>query len=333
MFNPIAAFRSEGERTEGKQYSLGYKIKNVLRVAWTLPFVLSSLTGVASALTIRQEWLMALMIPLDVLLLAMFVNLSNDYFDHKSGADKLRFTLLDQAFEEIVVKEKGGKSIYWQGNSFDRGLISDRTGKAILVLLAVGAVALSIPIVLYGGWIVLLLGAIAFFLSYFYTAPPLNLGARGLGELDVLASFTMISFFSFYVIAQQFSWSALIIGIIVGIGAMIMRIVDEMSGKEAHIAAGEKDLVVRFGVDKVTSILIGILALMYGLILVLVSYDLTFALLLLTLPFAVSMIRHLRDKEDKFREMRPVLDALRLSLVQAILVVISLSMQTVWTSA
>jgi 1,4-dihydroxy-2-naphthoate octaprenyltransferase len=275
---------------------------------------------------------MAFMIPLDVLLLAMFVNLSNDYFDHKSGADKLRFTLLNQAYEEIVVKEKGGSSIYWQGNSFDRGLISDQTGKAIMALLVVGAVALSIPIVLYGGWIVLLLGAIAFFLSYFYTAPPLNFGARGLGELDVLASFAMISFFSFYVIAQQFSWPALMVAIIVGIGAMIMRIVDEMSGREAHIAAGENDLVVRFGVDTVTKILIGILAVMYGLVFVLVYHNLTFALLFLTLPFGVSMIRHLRDKEDKFREMRPVLDALKLSLVQALLVIISLSMQTVLTS-
>ena len=124
---------------EGQQYSLDYKVKNVLRVAWTLPFVLSSITGVAYALTIKQEWLMALMIPLDVLLLAMFVNLSNDYFDHKSGADKLRFTLMNQAFEEIVVKEKGGNSIYWQGNSFDRGLISDKTGKALMVSLTIGA--------------------------------------------------------------------------------------------------------------------------------------------------------------------------------------------------
>jgi 1,4-dihydroxy-2-naphthoate octaprenyltransferase len=194
-------------------------------------------------------------------------------------------------------------------------------------------VALSIPIVLYGGWIVLLLGAVAFFLSYFYTAPPLNLGARGLGEVDVLISFTMISFFSFYVISQQLYWPALIVAIIVGIGAMIMRVVDEMSGKEAHIAAGEKDLVVRFGVDKVTNLLIGILAVMYGLILILTYHNLTFALLFLTVPFGVSMIKHLRNKEDKFREMRPVFDALRLSLVQAALVVISLSMQTVLTFA
>jgi 1,4-dihydroxy-2-naphthoate octaprenyltransferase len=332
MFNPFVAFGREGERMEAKQYSLGYKVKNVLRVAWTLPFVLASITGVTFALTIRQEWLMAFLIPLDVLLLAMFVNLSNDYFDHKSGADKLRFTLLNQAFEEIVVKEKGGKSIYWQGNSFDRGLISEKAGKTILVLLAAGAVALSIPIVLFGGWIVLMLGAIAFFLSYFYTAPPLNLGARGLGELDVMASFTMISFFSFFVIAQQFSWPALVVGIIVGIGAMIMRIVDEMSGKEAHIAAGEKDLVVRFGVDKVAGILIGILVFLYGLVLLLAYYNITFALLFLTLPFGISMISHLRNKADRFRETRPVFDALRLALVQSILVIISLSMQTVLTS-
>jgi 1,4-dihydroxy-2-naphthoate octaprenyltransferase len=104
-----------------------------------------------------------------------------------------------------------------------------------------------------------------------------------------------------------------------------------MSGKEAHIAAGEKDLVVRFGIDKVGNILIAILVVNYILISMLSYYNITFVLLFLALPFAISMIRHLRNKEDKFREMRPVIDALRLSLVQSILVVISLSMQSALT--
>jgi 4-hydroxybenzoate polyprenyltransferase len=91
--------------------------------------------------------------------------------------------------------------------------------------------------------------------------------------------------------------------------------------------------VVRFGIDKVANILVWILAAMYGLVLVLTYHNLTFALLFLTLPFAMRIIRQLKDKDDKFRETRPVLDALKLSLLQAILIIISLSMQTVLTSA
>jgi len=314
-----------------QSHSLSYRIKNVLRIAWTLPFVLASVTGVALALSDRQEWTMAVLIPLDVLFLAMFVNLSNDYFDHRSGADKVRFTILDKAFQEVV-EDKGNTTIYWQGNSFDRGLISDRGGKVLLAVLAAIAVVLAIPIVLFGGWMVLVLGAVAFFLAFFYTAPPLNLGARGLGELDVLASFTMISFFSYFVIVQSFSGEALLIGLIIGLGAMIMRIVDEMSGLEAHLASGEKDLVVRYGIDGATNIVAGILVVLYLVDALLLLFSLTYVLLFLTMPFAARIVRQLRNAADELRVMRPVLDALKLALLDAVLIVISLSMQTVLTS-
>lgn len=314
-----------------ERYSLGYRVKNVLRAMYTLPFVLASITGVAFAMTIDQQWLMAVLIPLDVFFLALFVNLSNDYFDHRSGADKERFEMIDQSFAEEAASGVSS-TLYWQGNSFDRGLISDRGGRLLLASIAAVALALAIPILLYGGWVVLALGAAAFFLSYFYTAPPLNLGARGLGEADVFASFTMMSFFSFYVIAQQFSWEALVIAFTVGINVMLMRIVDEMSGLEAHKKAGEKDLVVRFGIDGATRIIICALGVMYALCAVLTVYDITFAVLFLTLPFSYSMIRHLRDEQDRFHIIRPVLDVLRLATTHAILVVIALSMQSVLTS-
>jgi len=313
-----------------ERYSLGYKVKNVLRVIYTLPFVLASVTGVAFALTIDQQWLIALLIPLDVFFLALFVNLSNDYYDHKSGSDQERFEMIDQSFAEEV-SHKVSRTLYWQGNSFDRGLISEKAGKVLLVGIATTAVLLAIPILLYGGWIVLVLGAIAFFLSFFYTAPPLRLGARGFGELDVFLSFAMMSFFSFYVIAQEFNLEALLIAFTVGINVMLMRIIDEMSGLEAHKKAGEKDLVVRFGIDKVTSIIIGILVAMYALCAMLVAYNITFLLLFLTLPFSINMVRHLRDKQDKFHIIKPVLDVLKLATMHAVLVVIALSMQSALT--
>lgn len=312
------------------QHSLGYRIKNVLRVIYTLPFVLASITGVAFALTLDQQWLIAVLIPLDVFCLALFVNLSNDYYDHKSGSDRERFEMIDQSFAEEA-SYKVSKAIYWQGNSFDRGLITERGGKVLLACIACVALLLAIPILLFGGWIVLLLGAIAFFLSFFYTAPPLNLGARGLGELDVLLSFAMMSFFSFYVIVQQFNLEALIIALTVGMNVMMMRIIDEMSGLEAHKKAEEKDLVVRFGIKTATNIIIGILVAMYALCAVLVTYNLTFLLLFLTLPFSFSMVRHLKDQEDKFHIIRPVMDVLKLATIHAILVVIALSMQSALT--
>jgi 1,4-dihydroxy-2-naphthoate polyprenyltransferase len=312
-------------------YTLGYRVRNVLRIAYTLPFVLASLTGVAYALTVEQEWLLALFIPLDVFILAMFVNLSNDYYDYRSGVDKARFEVMDAAMSDPANKSLTDK-VFWQGNSFDRGLITERTGLILIASLALLAVALSIPIILFGGWLVIVLGLIAFLLAFFYTAPPLNLGARGLGELDVMLSFTLISFFSYYVIVQELSLAPVLIALTVGLNAMNMRIVDEMSGLEAHQRTGEKDLVVIFGVDGAANIMLAAMVAMYCLCAALSYYDPWFLVLFLTVPLAVRAQRRLRDKSDRFRVMRPVLDVLKLAVVHALLVIMVLSMRIAWTS-
>ena len=314
------------------KYSVGYKIKNVLRVAYTLPFVLASITGAVFALTQKTEWLMAFLIPLDVFFLAMFVNLSNDYYDHKSGSDKVRFDLLDKAYEERASGSQKG-TIYWQGNSFDRSLISERGGQLLMAILAGLAVLVAIPIILYGGVLVIVLGLVAFFLSFFYTAPPLHLGSRGLGELDVGISFAFMSFFTYYVIVGRFDWTMLIIAVTVGMNVMNMRIVDQMSGIEAHKLAGEKDLVVRLGIDKATEPMWSIWFLMYALCLVLVYLNWTFVILYLSARLAFQSIRYLRKKEGDLWVVAPVLSTFKLALSHMLLVIVALILQSVLTFA
>lgn len=322
--------QARGPSMEGG-HTFGYRVRNVLRIAYTVPFVLASITGIAFALTIRQEWLMALLIPLDVFALALFVNLSNDYYDFRSGVDKARFEVMDAAMADPANKGLTDK-VFWQGNSFDRGLISRKGGLALMASLALIAILLSIPIVLFGGWLVLALGLIAFFLAFFYTAPPLNLGARGLGEVDVLLSFAMISFFSYYVIVQEPALVPILIAATVGMNAMLMRIMDEMSGLEAHLRTGEKDLVVRFGVDGAADIMLGILVAMYALCAALCYFDLLFLVLFMTVPLALRAQRRLRDRGDQFRVMRPVLDIFKMAVGHALLAIIALSTRIFLTS-
>ena len=71
------------ETIDNSNHSIAWKAKEVLRIAYTLPFVMASVAGVAFALTMSDEWLLAFLIPLDVFFLALLVNFSNDYFDHK----------------------------------------------------------------------------------------------------------------------------------------------------------------------------------------------------------------------------------------------------------
>ena len=237
-----------GEVQYGDVNGLWDKVRNVFRISYTLNFVFAALVGVAFAWTVVPEWTIGTLIVLDVFFLALFVNISNDYFDHKSGADENRWKKYSVANDKDL-REMFNEKIYWSGNAFDRGIVSDRTGKVIIASLAVIAVLLAIPILLFGGWMVLLMGGVAFFLSYFYTAPPLNLGARGLGEVDVLLSFTFLSLFPYVVLVNDINLEMFLISITVGLCVMLLRSVDQMSGYEAHKAAGEKDFSVRFGLD------------------------------------------------------------------------------------
>ena len=71
---------------------------------------------------------MALLVPMDVFFLALFVNFSNDYFDHKSGVDKKRFADADkETMDEVTALFN--QNVFWSGNSFDKGLISEKQGK------------------------------------------------------------------------------------------------------------------------------------------------------------------------------------------------------------
>ncbi|MCG7843825.1 MAG: prenyltransferase [Methanomassiliicoccales archaeon] len=308
------------------------KILNLLRISYTLPFVMASVTGAAFALSVSDELLLAILIPLDVFFLAMFVNLSNDYFDHKSGTDATRFSFMTPELKDSI-KEIYDERIYWDGNAFDKGEVSERHGRIIIGLIALGALLVSLPIILHGGWLVVILGAVAFFLSYFYTAPPLNLGARGLGELDVGASFFMMSFFTYYVIVQDWSGEMFLIALTVGLTVMLMRFVDQMSGYQAHLEGGEKDWCVRLGLEKAVNVVAVLLVALYILCLGLIYFNALYALLLLTIPLARGLLQGLRNKEDKLRFIRPAPQMFKLALGNQILVIISLIVQSVlpWT--
>ena len=304
--------------------------KEVLRIAYTLPFVLSSVVGVIFALTIKQDWSLAILIPLDVFFLALFVNFSNDYYDHKSGVDKLRFSYTDDPELRAQIAKLFNQKVFWSGNSLDRGIISEQQGKRLMVLLGAVAVSIAIPIILFGGILVIVLGLISLALAFFYTAPPLNLGARGLGEIDVFLSFTMMSFFSYFVIVQQFNWTVLFLSLTVGITVMLMRISDESPGNPAHLKMGERNLLVLIGLGNLKKLETGLLIGYYVFVAIATILVPWFVVLFLTLPIAIGAVR-LLDQKDALQYWRPIPQFLKLAVTNELLIVLVLILRT-WTS-
>jgi 1,4-dihydroxy-2-naphthoate octaprenyltransferase len=109
-----------------------------------------------------SPWLFMLGLGAAVLLQAG-TNLVNDYFDWRSGADAVG---------------PSGRILR------ERLLSPTQVRNAGLAALAIGSLA-GLVIVARVGWPILLLGLVGVILAYAYTAPPLKLAYRGLGEVVV----------------------------------------------------------------------------------------------------------------------------------------------------
>lgn len=273
------------------------KLNLVMRFSYTLPFFLASVCGALFALAHSPPLWLIILIPLDVLFLAMFVNFSNDYFDHKSGVDKSRFDGAERFWDDVASDLT--KKVYWDGNQFDNGLITAKQGRAIMALLVLIIVLLAIPIVLHGGLLVIGLGLIGLFLAYFYTAPPINMGARGLGEVNVAVSFFMMVFFTFYVATGVMDWQIFAFAVVIGVAVGTMRAVDALSGYESHLAFGEKDLAVRMGgLEETIPVVKALQVLLYILVASMMLFDLVYVILLLTLPITAKSWKLMDTRED-----------------------------------
>lgn len=282
------------------------KLNLIFRFSYTFVFTFASICGVLFAyLNYDVPVHILILIPATVMMLALFVNFSNDYFDHVSGVDDLRFNnenkenMLDGITDSNIMRK-----LYWDGNPVNNGLVTKKQARVIMAVLVIIAVVMSIPVILYGGWPVILLGAFGILIAYFYTAPPVNLGARGLGEMAVALSFFLMVFASYYV-ASGYVWDPEIFVFAILIGVMVghMRIVDSMTGQDAHIAADEKSISVIVGLDKMGSLIKVMLIVTYIIVAAMLYFDLIYVVLFATLPIAVLGWKVV-SKREKFWEIK-----------------------------
>jgi len=261
------------------------KLNLIFRFSYTIPFFLASVCGVLYAATRFDVPLyISILIPIVVLILALFVNFSNDYFDSLSGVDDLRFKnkhMFDSAASPLL------KKVYWDGNPVNNGMVTKEQAKMIIILLAIIAIVCSIPVVIYGGIYSIILGLFGLLIAFFYTAPPVNLGARGLGELFVGISFFLMVFAAFVVCSQYaFDYEILLFSLIIGTFVGLMRTVDSMSGQSAHIEANEKSISVIVGIDGMPKVIKIVLIVGFIMVFAMLYFNLLYGILLLTLLIA-----------------------------------------------
>jgi len=177
------------------------------------------------------------------------------------------------------------------------------------------------------GWPVLLLAAIGGLIAMFYTAPPISLNFRGLGELGLFIAFGPLTVIGvYYVLTGAFSWAAFVASLPLGIFTMNIGNVSAMFDYRSDVGFEKKVLIVRYGPQKSYRILAFFFLIAYVPIIAGVAAGLLPApalLALLTLPIAIAALVALRQYHDSSKYARTMAMAIALPTLTGILLCIA----------
>lgn len=216
------------------------------------------------------------------------LNVANDVFDTLSGADPANTT---------PTQFSGGSRV------IHYGLLSLRQMAAISAAFYLAGIAIGFYLAFTRGfWPLFWLGVAGVAISIAYTAPPLRLVHRGVGEIAVGLGFGPIMVLgSYFVQAQRFSFEAVYASIPVAILIALVLYVNEIPDRPGDAAAGKRTLPVRLSKDAVIGIYVGAVALTYALIAVGAVAGIMpvpTLIALATIPLAMTCVRGMRRDYD-----------------------------------
>jgi 1,4-dihydroxy-2-naphthoate octaprenyltransferase len=250
------------------------------------------LVGSAIAYALTQSFSLPLVILalLAIMLLHSGANIANDYFDHTSKNDWLN---------KNPTPFSGGRRF------IQNGILSPKqTLTAALVALAAGSAVGLVIIALTKSIFILTLGLVGLVGGYFYTAAPVRLGYRCIGELVIALLFGLLPVYgSYYLQTQTIDAVPLMPACIVSILIFLVILINEFPDAAADAAVNKKTLVVRFGIPAAAWIYRATLITSYiiaaGMLIFHDSSGMFFAGLfyLFTLPIAVVAFRFANKKD------------------------------------
>ncbi|MHC4259316.1 MAG: 1,4-dihydroxy-2-naphthoate octaprenyltransferase [Planctomycetota bacterium] len=202
-------------------------------VASAAPVLVGSALGYATA-GIFQPLLFVLAM-LAMMVLNAGANFANDYFDHTSQNDWLN---------RNTTPFSGGRRY------IQEGILSPKaTLIAALVVLAAGSVIGVVIVLLTRSVLILVLGIIGLLGGFFYTASPVRLGYRGVGEFVIALLCGLLPVYgSYFLQTGSVDILPLLPGCIVGILIFLVILVNEFPDVAADALVNKRTLVVWLGV-------------------------------------------------------------------------------------
>ena len=203
-------------------------------------------------------------------------NFANDVYDFINGADN---------------DERIGPTRAVQAN-----LISVRAMKYLTIISFSLSVICGLPLVIQGGYPILLVGILSIISGYAYTGGPYPLGYNGWGDIFVFIFFGPIAVCgTFFLQLGYVSVESIISGIIMGCLSVTLLCINNIRDVETDRNVGKRTIAVRFGVMFV-KILFILLFLISYLLLAYLSFNLSylntnvfFLLLIITVPLCIKL--------------------------------------------
>lgn len=248
------------------------------------------------------------------LLLHAGTNVINDYFDHKSGADWEN--------KDFIFPFTGGSRLIQMGLLTPQEVLIEGIVLFSLALI-VGAILTYLR-----GTFILVLGIIGLFSGIFYTAPPIFIAGRGLGELLVGINFgILMTVGSYYVQTMRVDLEPLLVSLPVAILVTEILYINQFPDAEADGKVGKNHLVVRLGKDRAIKVFLVLLLLTYVIIIAEVITKAVTPLSLVTfvtLPLAIKIVKVAKKNYMNSKALAPAnASTIKLHLYVGILLVIS----------
>ena len=245
----LAALSEEKGRTIRPRLSPFWLALRTTRLPFLSATAVPVLLGIAVAASHGAfTWWTALLTVIGGSFAHLAINVTNDVFDTLSGADEAN---------PNPTQFSGGSRVAVYDLVSVRGLA--RLAAALYALAA----AIGLVLVAVTGSIVLLwIGIAGIALGLAYTAPPLKLVYRGLGELAVALGFGPIMLLGAYVVQTgSLAWEPIVLSLVPGILISLILFVNEIPDRRGDAQAGKRTLPVRFSPGAVrTAYLVGGLA-------------------------------------------------------------------------
>jgi 1,4-dihydroxy-2-naphthoate octaprenyltransferase len=177
-------------------------------------------------------------------------NLMNDLYDTEAGSDTAGYPRALYAPHPVL-----------------SGLVSRRTLLAAIVLVNVADLAILVLLALARGWPVVAFAVAGFVLSVAYTAPPLRLKKRGLGEPDVLVVWgPLMVGGTYYAATGSITWPVLLASLPYGLLCTTVLMGKHIDKIPYDAPLGIRTLPVILGERRARGVTLGLMAAFYVLV-------------------------------------------------------------------